>query len=43
LNPTKYTVIDLTKELELEEDNDTTSIPFYKAELTDTTFQINDR
>jgi predicted aspartyl protease len=43
LDPIKYTVIDPTEELELEEEDDTTSIPFYKAELTDTTFQINER
>jgi hypothetical protein len=43
LDPTKYTVIDPTEELELEEEDDTTSILFYKAELTDTTFQINER
>jgi hypothetical protein len=43
LDPTKYTVIDPTEELELEEEDDTTSIPFYKAELTGTTFQINER
>jgi hypothetical protein len=43
LDPTKYTVIDPTEELELEEEDDTTSIPFYKTKLTDTTFQINER
>jgi hypothetical protein len=43
LDPIKYTVINPTEKLELEEEDDTTSIPFYKAELTDTTFQINDQ
>jgi hypothetical protein len=43
LDPIKYTVIDSTEELKLEEEDDTTSISFYKAELTDTTFQINER
>jgi predicted aspartyl protease len=43
LDPTKYTVIDPTEELELEEEDDTTSIPFYKAELIGTTFQINEQ
>jgi hypothetical protein len=38
---TKYTIIDLTEKLKLEEE-DNTFIPFYKAELTDITFQINE-
>jgi hypothetical protein len=42
LDSIKYTVIDPTEELELEEEDDTTSISFYKAELTDITFQINE-
>jgi hypothetical protein len=42
LDPTKYTVINPTEELKLEEEDDITSISFYKAKLTDTTFQINE-
>ncbi|CAB5200109.1 unnamed protein product [Rhizophagus irregularis] len=44
LDPTKYTVIDPVDELELEDElEDTIEVPFYKAEITKSTFQINDR
>ncbi|PKC50629.1 hypothetical protein RhiirA1_405945, partial [Rhizophagus irregularis] len=44
LDPTKYTVIDPVDELELEDElEDTIVVPFYKAEITKSTFQINDR
>ncbi|CAB5179541.1 unnamed protein product [Rhizophagus irregularis] len=44
LDPTKYTVIDPVDELELEDElEDTIAVPFYKAEITKSTFQINDR
>ncbi|PKY28617.1 hypothetical protein RhiirB3_444870, partial [Rhizophagus irregularis] len=44
LDPTKYTVIDPVDKLELEDElEDTIAVPFYKAEITKSTFQINDR
>ncbi|EXX64785.1 gag-pol fusion protein [Rhizophagus irregularis DAOM 197198w] len=44
LDPTKYTVIDPVDELELEDElEDTIAVPFYKTEITKSTFQINDR
>ncbi|PKC51381.1 hypothetical protein RhiirA1_405561, partial [Rhizophagus irregularis] len=44
LDPTKYTVIDPVDELELEDElEDTIAVPFYKAEITESTFQVNDR
>jgi hypothetical protein len=44
LDPTKYTVIDPVDELELEDElEDTIAVPFYKAEITKSAFQINNR
>ena len=44
LDPTKYTVIDPTEELELEDEEEIdNNLPFYKAEITKTTFQVDDR
>src|SRR5438034_4957500 len=43
LDPTKYTVIDPTEELELEEDEVENNTPFYKAEMVKSAFQIDDR
>src|SRR5438094_2759506 len=43
LDPTRYTVIDPTEELELEDEKFENSTPFYKAELVESTFQIDDR
>jgi len=43
LDPTKYTVIDPTEELELEEEEVENNTPFYKAEMVKSTFQIDDR
>jgi ADP-ribose pyrophosphatase YjhB (NUDIX family) len=43
LDPTKYTMIDPTEELELEDDEDEKEITFYKAEIVDNNLYVKDR
>ena len=43
LDPTKYTVIDPTEELELEEEEDNKDVTFYKAEIIHNNLHIEDR
>jgi 8-oxo-dGTP pyrophosphatase MutT (NUDIX family)/predicted aspartyl protease len=44
LDPTKYTVIDPTEELEIEDEEGVdNNLPFYKAEINQTTFQVDRR
>jgi hypothetical protein len=42
LDPSKYVVIDATEELELEDEEYENNVPFYKAELKESTFQIDE-
>jgi hypothetical protein len=42
LDPNKYVVIDATDELELEEDEPGGEVPFYRAEVNQHEFSIDE-